>query len=50
MPISQTFLNLQGNKQHFFEVQPFFIKDAKNHGNRFSHSCQKTRFKNQRAY
>ena len=41
MPISQLFLYL-----HFLKVRPFFIKDAKNHGNRLNHSCRKTRFKN----
>ena len=45
MPICHTFSYLQENEQHFLKVRPFFIKDAKNHGNRLNHSCRKTRFK-----
>ena len=33
-------------KKKVKQVRPFFIKDAKNHGNRLNHSCRKTPFKN----
>ena len=45
VPISQTFLYLEENKQHFLNVRPFFIKDSINHRNQLKNSCQKTRFK-----
>ena len=36
MPISQTFLYLQENEQHFLKVPLLFIKDAKSNGNRLN--------------
>ena len=32
--------------KNFLKVRPYFIKNAKNHGNRLNHSCRKTRLKN----
>ena len=49
MPISQTFLYLQGTRSHFLKARPVLIKDAKNRHhdrNRFNHFCRKTGFKN----
>ena len=33
------FYTYQKIKIHFLKVRSFFIKDAKNHGNRLNHSC-----------
>ena len=41
----QLFLQRE-NIYHFLKVPPFFIKDAKNHGNRLNHFFRKTSFKN----
>ena len=46
MPISQTLLNLQEIKEHFLKIRPFFVKAAKNRGDRLNRSCRKTRLKN----
>ena len=41
MPISQTFVHLQDDKEHFLKCRPFFIKDAKKHRNRLNLSAVK---------
>ena len=41
MPISQTFVYLQDDKEHFLKCRPFFIKDAKKHRNRLNLSAVK---------
>ena len=41
MPISQTFVYLQDDKEHFLKCRPFFIKDAKKHRNRLIFSSVK---------
>ena len=41
MPISQTFVYLQDDIEHFLKCRPFFIKDAKKHRNRLNLSAVK---------
>ena len=38
--------NTYKKKLYFLNARPFFIKEAKNHGNRLKNSCRKTLVKN----